>query len=68
MYGIKTTATALADNPEMLDMWVTWVGAVLYQVRRELGLEIGECRDCRNGMCVDNQEHKQPLLRLVDFR
>jgi hypothetical protein len=70
VYGIRTTAQALADNPDALEMWMTWVTGVLYQVRRELGLETGECRDCRDGVCVDDSaaEDERPLLRLVDFR
>ena len=51
-------------------MWLAWVTAVLYQVRRELGIEQGPCRDCRNGACIEDQEPEAeaPLLRLVDFR
>lgn len=68
MYGVRATARALAENPEALDMWVTWVSAVLYHVRRELGLEQGQCRDCQEGQCIHDQEAEPPLLRLVDFR
>jgi len=39
MVGVKATARVLAENPEALDMWMTWAAAVLYQVRRELGLD-----------------------------
>lgn len=66
MYGARTTARALAENPEALDVWITWATAVLYHVRRELGLEIGGCRDRQAGASVDG-EAERPPLRLVDL-